>query len=332
LALAALLVLVLGCAALSLMTGAIKLGLGESAAALFGMDGATERNTMIVWTIRFPRTLLALLVGMALGASGAVMQGLFRNPLADPGLVGVSSGASLAAVTAIVLGERLFDVRPQYLLPVAAFSGAFIAMSVLYAIATRGGRTSIATMLLAGIALAALTFAVTGLLIFISTDQQLRELTFWSLGSVAGASWEKVAILAVFTVPALVAWPVLASGLNAIALGEAAARHIGHDVQRLKFFSIVGVALLTGGAVAVSGGIAFVGVVAPHLLRLAIGADHRFVLPGSALLGGALLLSADTISRTIVSPAELPIGILTACLGAPFFLWMLLSRRDFIDA
>jgi iron complex transport system permease protein len=259
------------------------------------------------------------------------MQGLFRNPLADPGLVGVSSGAALGAVATIVLGSALLGPLAArlgaYALPFAAFVGAFISTLALYAIATRGGRTHIATMLLAGIALGAFSGAATGLLVFTSTDQQLRDITFWSLGGLGGASWGKLAVAGPLMALVLLALPFLGRGLNVIVLGEAEAFHLGVHVQRLKFAAIFLVALATGAAVATSGVIGFVGIVVPHLLRLVMGADHRPLLPASALGGAILLLLADMVARTIAAPAELPIGILTAAIGAPFFLWMLLRRR-----
>ena len=287
-----------------------------------------------IWlTIRLPRVLLALLVGAALALSGCVMQGLFRNPLADPGLVGVSAGASLGAVSAIVLGAALPLViaSTAALVPLAAFAGGWIAVMLLYAVATRGGRTSVATMLLAGIALGALAAAVTGLLIYVASDTQLRDITFWSLGSLSGANWAKLAVAAPMILPALILSPLLARGLNALALGEAAALHMGVEVQRIKRLAILAVAAGTGASVAVAGGIGFVGIVVPHLLRLASGPDHRWLLPNSALLGAVLLVGADIVARLVVAPAELPIGIVTAMLGAPFFLWILLRNRSLVD-
>ena len=263
------------------------------------------------------------------------MQGLFRNPLADPGLVGTSSGAALAAVTVIVLGGPVTAMLPDwarpFALPAAAFAGALASTALLYAIATRDGRTSIGTMLLAGIALAALAAAGVGLLVFVSTDLQLRELTFWSLGSLAGATWEKVAVASPFILAALLAFVWLSRDLDAILLGETEAGYLGVSIETLKRVAVLAVAGAVGAAVAVSGAIGFVGIVVPHLLRLVIGPTHRALIPASALLGAILLLAADMASRTIVAPAELPIGILTALFGAPFFLWLLLSRRSLVD-
>ena len=299
-----------------------------------GLDGGyavTTRDRVVIEAIRAPRMAMAMLVGAALAVAGAVMQGLFRNPLADPGIVGTTSGASLGAVSVIVLGETLFApftaLLGSFALPVAAFIGALVVTLALYRIATNSGATSVAMLLLAGIAMAALANALTGLLIFMSDDQQLRDLNFWLLGSLAGATWVKVWTAGPIILAALLFMPSLAHGLNCIVLGEAAAGHMGVPVQRLKAVAVVLIAAIVGAAVAVSGGIGFVGVVVPHLLRLAIGPNHRYLLPAAALLGGSLLLLADIVSRTIVAPAELPLGIVTAIFGTPFFFWILLRRR-----
>ncbi|MEO3999969.1 iron ABC transporter permease [Mesorhizobium sp. CAU 1732] len=299
-------------------------------------DGAlSARDRIIVYDIRLPRMILGVLIGAALAVSGAVMQGLFRNPLADPGLVGVSAGAGLGAISIIVLGGgilgpviALFGI---YALPLAAFAGGLATTLLLYHVATRRGQTSIATMLLAGIALGAMAGAFSGVLIYLADDRQLRDLTFWGLGSLAGATWTKILSAGPIIALALLAAPFMARSLNAMALGEATAHHLGIPVQRFKNIAIVVVAAATGASVAVSGGIGFVGIVVPHLLRLLIGPDHRYLLPASALLGASLLLLADAVSRTIVAPAELPIGIVTAAVGAPFFLWILLRKRGVLD-
>ncbi|MCO5072439.1 MAG: iron ABC transporter permease [Rhizobiaceae bacterium] len=293
------------------------------------------RDQVIIQDIRLPRILMGILVGSGLAISGAVLQGLFRNPLADPGLVGVSAGAGLGAVSIIVLGGTslapVVAVLGIYALPLFAFIGSLIVTLILYRVATRQGRTSIATMLLAGIALSALAMALTGVLVFVADDRQLRDLTFWQLGSLAGATWPKVAASSPIILLGIVAAPFMARGLNALALGEATAAHLGVPVQRLKHVTIVMVSAVVGACVAISGGIGFVGIVVPHLLRLFIGPDNRYLLPASALLGAIMLMAADAVSRTIVAPAELPIGIVTAAVGAPFFLWILLRRRGVID-
>ncbi|ARE42424.1 Hemin ABC transporter, permease protein (plasmid) [Rhodovulum sp. P5] len=292
-------------------------------------------DRVVLFEIRLPRLAMGALVGASLAVSGAVMQGLFRNPLADPGLVGVSAGAGLGAISAIVLGSLLpaglAAALGYYAVPVAAFLGGWGTTLALYAISTRKGRTSVATMLLAGIATGALAGALSGILVYMADDAQLRDLTFWGLGSLSGATWGKLATAAPLMLLALACAPMLARGLNALALGEAAAAHIGIPVQRLKNVAILTVAGATGAAVAVSGGIGFVGIVVPHLLRLATGPDHRFLLINAALLGATLLILADVIARAIIAPAELPIGIVTATLGGPFFLWILLRRRGVVD-
>ncbi|GAC1040216.1 iron ABC transporter permease [Rhizobium sp. No.120] len=301
------------------------------------LTGSTEstlsiRDRIVIFDIRLPRAVLGFLIGGGLAVSGAVMQGLFRNPLADPGLIGVSAGSSLGAVAMIVLGGGVFapvaHILGVFALPIAAFISGLVTTILLYKVATRYGQTSIATMLLAGIALGSLALAATGILIYMADDRQLRDLTFWSMGSLAGSTWSKVASAGPIIVLSLLPLPFMARGLNALTLGEAAAFHMGISVQRLKNIAIVSVAAAVGASVAVSGGIGFVGIIVPHILRMVIGPDHRFLLPASALLGGSLLVVADVVARTIVSPAELPIGILTAGVGGPFFLWMLLRQRS----
>ncbi|WP_378950524.1 FecCD family ABC transporter permease [Mesorhizobium sp. ANAO-SY3R2] len=341
-------ILVIGVLAVALAAAAlVSLTWGASDASALGLLGAwlfgampgsealSARDAIIVFDIRLPRVILGILVGAALAVSGAVMQGLFRNPLADPGLVGVSAGAGLGAVSVIVLGATFLapftSLLGSYALPLSAFGGGLVTTLILYNVATRQGRTSIATMLLAGIALGAMAVALTGILVYMADDRQLRDLTFWQLGSLAGATWVKIAAAGPIIVLALAATPFLAKGLNALALGEATANHLGVPVQKLKYVAIVAVSAAIGASVAVSGGIGFVGIVVPHLLRLAIGPDNRYLLPASALLGGCLLLLADAVSRTIVAPAELPIGIVTAAVGGPFFLWILLRKRGVVD-
>jgi iron complex transport system permease protein len=321
----------------SLAIGAVTIAPGQVLAILGEQVGLTlpwayeTRQELVLTGIRLPRVLLAIGVGGGLAVSGAVMQGLFRNPLADPSLIGVSSGAALAAVVAIVLGSTVLgawtDTLGAFLLPAAAFAGGVIATLVVYRLATREGRTSVATMLLAGIAINALAGAGTGLMIFIADDDQLRDLTFWTLGSLGGATWERLAVVGPCLLGGMLVAPLLARPLNALLLGEGEALHLGINTERVKKLVIVLAALVVGAAVAVSGIIGFIGLVVPHLLRLAVGPDHRVLVPGSALLGGALLLGADLLARIIVAPAELPIGIVTALLGAPFFLWLLLRDR-----
>ncbi|MFN3938611.1 MAG: FecCD family ABC transporter permease [Gemmobacter sp.] len=320
---------------ISLSHGATGVNPSRMLAQWWAGETVPARDRLILWEIRLPRVLTGVLVGAALAVGGAVMQGLFRNPLADPGLVGVGAGAGLGAVTAIVLGGLappwLAGMLGWHMVPVAAFLGGWVSTLVLYRVATRAGRTSVATMLLAGIALGALAGAAAGVLVYLADDRQLRDLTFWGLGSLSAASWPKLTAAGPVIALALLAAPYLARGLNGFALGESAAHHIGLPVQRIKSASILTVAGATGAAVAVAGGIGFVGIVVPHLLRLATGPDHRYLLVNAGLLGAALLLMADVVARSIVAPAELPIGIVTAVIGAPVFLWILLRRRGVVD-
>ena len=290
-------------------------------------------EVVIVWQIRLPRAIMAVLIGAMLALGGAIMQGLFRNPLADPAILGVANGAALGAVSMIVLGGGALAPVTAFLggyaLPLAAFAGALAATLALYAIAPRGGSTSVATMLLAGVALAAFAAAIMGYLAFLSDDTQLRDLTFWNLGGLGGVTWEKVMITGPIMLGVIACAPMLARGLDALVLGEAEAFHMGLRVEAMKRLAILLVAGATGVAVAVSGTIGFVGIVVPHLLRLAVGANHRFLIPASCLGGALLMLVADIGARLLVAPAELPIGIITAAIGAPFFLWLLMRRRAF---
>lgn len=330
-----LLVLLAVVSVLSLGTGASGTRLWPVLGQLLRGEEIAARDAIILFDIRLPRLALGILVGAALAVSGAVMQGLFRNPLADPGLVGVGAGAGLGAIGAIVLGAMLplalRDALGYYLVPVAAFLGGWLTTILLYRMSTHRGRTSVAVMLLGGIAIAALAGALSGILIYMANDAELRDLTFWGLGSLAGATWDKVALGGALIVLALVATPFLARALNGLALGEGPAAHLGLPVQKMKNAAILTVAAATGAAVAVSGGIGFIGIVVPHLLRLMIGPDHRWLLPNAALLGASLLILADMIARSVVAPAELPIGIVTATLGGPFFLWILMRNRSLLD-
>lgn len=321
---------------LALGIGAVAISPGEIVAILaaqFGIDieGWTfePRQEAVLTAIRAPRVLLGVLVGGALGACGTAMQALFRNPLADPALIGTASGAALAAALVIVLVPATPE-SPQWLraalLPIAAFAGSALTTTGVYRLAGRAGHTAVATLLLAGIAINALAGAGTGLLSFIASDAQLRSLVFWNLGSLGGATWQALAGATPFLIAALVLLPWLAPSLNLLLLGEPEARHLGVDVEQLKRRIVILAALGVGAGVAVSGVIGFVGLVVPHIVRLAAGPDHRIVLPGSIALGAALLLAADLVARTIVAPAELPIGIVTALAGAPFFLWLLRRR------
>lgn len=335
-ALLGLLVLLVLSLFLSVGLGAFSISPGQVLGILahqVGIDAFSafeQRHESVLLGIRLPRALLALVVGAGLALAGAGLQGLFRNPLADPGLVGVSSGAALAAAATIVLGGGLIAGLPTALamlaLPIAAFLGSLATTFLIWKIARRGGRVVVATLLLAGIAINALTGSGTGLLTLVASDPQLRSLTFWSMGSLNGASWSLLVSVLPFVGIAAMGLPRLARALNALLLGEAEAGHLGIHIERVKRQVVVLSALAVGACVAAAGMIGFIGLVAPHLARLLMGPDHRSLLPGSALIGGLLLSLSDLVARTAIAPAEIPVGILTSLLGAPFFLWLLLRQ------
>ncbi|PJF41830.1 MAG: heme ABC transporter permease [Phototrophicales bacterium] len=290
-----------------------------------------ERQRVVLMIIRLPRVVMGVLIGASLAVSGTAIQGLFRNPLADPGLIGISSGAALATAIIIVLGSTTFksvtDLLGAQRLPISAFVGGILTTLLIYRLSTVGGHTHVATMLLAGIAINAIAGAGIGMMIFIATDEQLRDITFWSLGSLGRASWDNIKLLLPFLAISLLPLPFSARALNTLLLGESEASHLGIHVERVKAFVIISVALSVGAGVAVTGIIGFIGLVVPHLLRLMVGPDHRVVLPGSALLGASLLVGADLVARTVAVPAEVPIGIVTALIGGPFFLYLLIRDR-----
>ncbi|MDG9979751.1 iron chelate uptake ABC transporter family permease subunit [Pseudomonas oleovorans] len=323
---------------LSLALGPVSLPLGDTLRAalrLLGVplaaDASVQQAELILAQIRMPRTLLGLTVGMVLALCGVAMQGLFRNPLADPGLVGVSSGAALGAAVAIV-GGAAFGGLPEafapYLLSACAFVGGLLVTALVYRLGRREGQTNVATILLAGIALTALAGAAIGLFTYLADDATLRTLTFWNLGSLNGASYARLWPLLLATLAVALWLPRRARALNALLLGESEARHLGFDVERLKRELVFCTALGVGAAVAAAGLIGFIGLVVPHLMRLLVGPDHRLLLPASALAGASLLLLADLVARLALAPAELPIGIVTALIGAPFFLYLLVRGRS----
>ncbi|HBO4261072.1 TPA: iron ABC transporter permease [Pseudomonas aeruginosa] len=321
---------------LSLALGPVSLPLGDTLRAALRLAGLPLDGTglaqaeMILGQIRLPRTLLGLAVGAVLALSGVAMQGLFRNPLADPGLVGVSSGAALGAALAIVFGASLGGLPAflaPYLLSLCAFGGGLGVTWLVYRLGRRDGQTSVATMLLAGIALTALSGAVIGLFTYLADDATLRTLTFWNLGSLNGASYPRLWPLLLVALLVACWLPRRADALNALLLGESEARHLGFDVERFKAELVLCTALGVGAAVAAAGMIGFIGLVVPHLIRLVAGPDHRTLLPASMMAGAILLLLADLLARLALAPAELPIGIVTALIGAPFFLYLLLRGR-----
>ena len=312
-----------------LALGPVAIAPGEVGAALWPWAAADDQNALIVTAIRLPRAVLAALVGAILAISGAAMQGLFRNPLADPSLIGVTAGASLGASLAIVFGGALAGAMGLTIVSIGAFIGAVLAVLLVYALATRGARTSVTTMLLAGIAIGALAGAATSLLEFSASNEMLRRISLWQMGGLDGATWARAGLLAGVAVPVVAGLLVLAPALNALLLGESEARHLGFAVDAIKTVLIGLVALGVGVSVALAGAIVFVGLVVPHIVRLVIGPDHRLVLPGAALAGAVLLLGADVAARLLVAPAELPVGLLTALVGAPFFILLLRGSRDY---
>ncbi|AHG82558.1 Hemin transport system permease protein hmuU [Bibersteinia trehalosi USDA-ARS-USMARC-188] len=285
-------------------------------------------STWQIWlNIRLPRILLAVVVGLALAVSGALFQGLFHNPMADPALIGVNSGASLAVALSILLPNLLPQAWLIYGTMLIAFLGSLTVSTLIYALSYRA-HASMQKLLLAGIAVNALCFALVGMLTYISNDQQLRQFTLWTMGSLGQAQWQPLIAASLVILPLAAYSFTLAKQLNLLQLGDEEAHYLGLDVINLKKRLIFLGALLVGAAVAVSGAIGFIGLLIPHLIRFKFGADHRWVLPASAIAGAILLLVADTLARTAFAPAELPVGMLTSFLGAPYFLWLVIKYKE----
>ncbi|UTT63648.1 iron ABC transporter permease [Microcella humidisoli] len=323
--------ILVGGVVLSAVTGQLPITPTEVAGSLLraiGIDTAWAPTDPIVestlWVVRFPRILMGLAVGAALAVAGAVMQAVFGNPLAEPGVVGVSSGAALGAATAITIGASVLGGPGVALF---AFVGGLLATLLVYAVARAGGRTEVVTLLLTGIAVNAIAQAGIAFVLFVADTASREQIVFWQLGSLGGSRWDQVALVAVVAAVGITVALLLARRYDLLALGERSARHLGVDVERLRIVSIVLVALLTGAAVAFTGIIAFVGLVVPHLIRMIIGPAHRGLILASAVGGGALLVVADLLTRTLVGGAELPIGMLTSLVGGPFFFWLLYRQR-----
>jgi len=288
-------------------------------------SGSDEALRQIWLTIRLPRVLLALVIGGSLALAGCVMQGLFRNPLADPGLLGISSGAACAVALWVVLPISLPTLLMLYAPMLAAFLGALAATVVIFLLSQQR-ESSLSRLLLVGIAINALCGAAVGVLSWVSNDAQLRQLSLWGMGSLGQAQWSTLLAVTSLMIPTvLVIWR-LATALNLLQLGEEEAHYLGVDVRLVQRVLLLCSALLVAAAVAVSGVIGFIGLVVPHLMRMWLGSDHRAVIPGSVLAGAFLLLIADTAARTLVAPAEMPVGLLTSILGAPWFLWLIFRR------
>jgi len=295
-----------------------------------GDEALLAGSRTVVIDIRLPRVLLAWLVGAGLALSGAAMQGLFRNPLADPSIVGVTSGASLGASVALVVGGvSAGQFGGLSLLVLGAFLGGVLAVALVYRLATSSSGTSVATMLLVGIAITAVAAAGNSLLAYFSDDETLRRISLWNMGGLDAANAVRVGVAALVILPAMLAILRYGRSLDILLLGESEARHLGVDVQRLKWVLVLWVAVTVATAVALAGVIGFVGLIVPHLLRLLMGPRHAGLFPCCIFAGGALLLLADSLARTLVSPAELPVGVLTALLGAPLFVSLLRRRHEY---
>ncbi|WST22238.1 iron ABC transporter permease [Streptomyces xanthophaeus] len=322
---AALLVLAL----LSAGIGAYRIPTGDVLASVqhrLGLGGTPldRVGESVLWNVRLPRVALALLVGASLGCAGALMQGVFGNPLAEPGVIGISAGAAVGAVAAIGLGLGFFG---NWTVTACAFVAGLITVTGVYLLSRNGGRTEVVTLILTGIAVNAFAGALIGLFIFFADSGQVNQITFWQLGSLAQATWPKVLAVLPCAIAGLLAAPFYARKLDLLSLGERPARHLGVDVERLRLALVLIVALLTAAAVAVAGIITFIGLLVPHLLRMANGPGHRFLVPGSALAGAVVLVAGDLAARTLAQPAELPLGVLTALIGSPFFFWLLRRTR-----
>ncbi|OYQ34436.1 iron ABC transporter [Flavobacterium cyanobacteriorum] len=310
-----------------------KHSLAEVISSLITNDESlSESDRFVMMGLRLPRIVMAILIGSALAVSGTCLQGMFKNPLATPDLIGITSGASLFAALAIVLGSSLKAYIPEIFhfsfLSIMAFAGALLTMMLVYRISTSGGKTNVVVMLLSGVAITALGFAITGFLIYISKEEQLRDLTFWNLGSLGGATWTKNVILATIVLVSYLFLINKGKALNAMMLGERDAQHLGIPVEKIKKQIVVLTALMVGTSVAFAGTIGFVGLIVPYILRMVFRSNYHIILPMSAVFGGVLLLSADTISRTVAAPSEIPIGILTAFMGAPIFIAILVKTRN----
>ncbi|MCE6988937.1 iron ABC transporter permease [Dyadobacter sp. CY323] len=325
------------CVVFSACTGALSISLsefGEIIGYKLGLVSATtvdEQKSIVFWVIRLPRVCLAVLIGAGLGIAGASLQGLFRNPIADSTLIGVTSGASLFAVFVLMLNVKYFGMLNElagvYSISFVSFIGAAVTTFFVYQLSKITGDGGITTLLLCGIAINAFVGAVTGLMTYLADDQQLRSITFWNLGSLGGATWTSVLAVAPFVMVSVLFMPYLSKALNLLVLGESQAASLGVNMKVLKQKVIILATMGVGASVAVAGTIGFVGLVVPHIIRTTFGPNHKTLIVGSALAGAIVLTLADTLSRTIVAPTEMPIGILTSLLGTPFFIYILWEQK-----
>ncbi|WP_156289598.1 FecCD family ABC transporter permease [Oceanobacillus salinisoli] len=326
--------LVLGTTLLGLLESSVTIPIptilhivSEKIFGIAWLSDVPKNVEMIIWNIRLPRVLLALCVGASLALAGAAFQGLLRNPLADPYTIGVSSGAALGAVFVIFFQLTIIGLG-SYTLPVVAIVSGLITLFAVFGLVRLSSRSlAIETIILAGIIISAFIGALTSLIISLGDQDSMTQIIYWLYGSVAMRGWSHVQLIIPFMIVGSFILFIHYRELNALALGEEAADHIGVNVKRGKLFILIGASLLTGAAVAVSGTIGFVGLVIPHLVRLVTGPNHKHVLPLSMLVGGAFLILADLLSRTIVAPSELPIGVITGLIGAPIFAILLVKER-----
>lgn len=297
-----------------------------------GSPDVSLSEKYVIWDVRMARIVMAILIGSILAVAGTSMQGMFRNPLATPDLIGITAGATLMAAISIVLGSFFRHLLPEFLqfslISIAAFVGALVTTIMVYKMSTTQGKTNVVIMLLSGVAISALGFACVGFLIYLSKDEQLRDLTFWNLGSLGGATWTKNGILFAVMVVSYSLLIHRGKALNAMMLGEKDAEHLGINVEKIKKQIVVLTALMVGSCVAFSGTIGFVGLIVPYILRLIFKSNYQIILPLAAVMGSILLLVADTFSRTIVAPSEIPIGVITAFLGAPVFIAILIRFKN----
>ncbi|MEL7024111.1 MAG: iron ABC transporter permease [Pseudomonadota bacterium] len=324
--------LIFGLAVVLVIAVAIGVCIGAIPLSLSSVLGFSESSAMqqtVLYNIRLPRVVLAALAGAALAVSGAALQALFRNPLADPGLIGVSGGAAVGAIFMIVFGATFVaESWMPYMISVAAITGAIAVTGLLYAFARWFGNFEVSTMLLVGIALNAMSTVGIGAFEFLSDDTQLRTLVFWTMGSYGRATWTTVLPAAIIIVAAAAILVSRSRALDILQLGEVEARHLSINVDALKRITVICAAASVGAAVAVSGIIAFVGLIVPHIVRLLLGPSNRWVMPGALLLGATLSVLADLVARMVIVPAELPVGLVTSAMGAPFFLWLIASARS----
>jgi iron complex transport system permease protein len=311
---------------LSLATGAFRISLSD----LFGIigDGPSRDSSEAVahnvfWQVRLPRIVLAVIVGASLAVAGVIMQGIFRNPLAEPATVGVSAGAAVGAVIAIIVGLNQLPLGVQ----LAAFLGGTLSTALVYVLSRSDGKTEVVTLILTGIAINAFAGAVIGFAVFVADDDEIRSVTFWSLGTLGLATWKAVGVVIPLALLGMAMSARFARVLDTLALGDRPATHLGVRVEPVRLQAIAVVGLLASSAVAATGMIAFVGLLVPHIMRIVLGPRHRHLLWTAALLGASVTLLADLAARSLLSPAELPLGVVTALIGAPFFLLLLRSTR-----